>query len=899
MKALSRILFPVAVMAATTAGVLGAGSAPVAQRTSPAAVSPTVPADTVIYPVSAYKLHRKGDFEQSFLTDTLGDFEEDSARILDTLPHLTARDTIPVPDSLRYTDPFRFKYYVALIDSLTHVIVRDSLMHESDSLKSLPDSIRIPADSLLALRDSLDSRMVDSIYVADSAAAAQAAFLAWYWSLSPKERRIYDREQMIPVKMARMDSIRNAKEEAQAIKDSITENTPRILQTYALPDSLHYKRIVSWTLDRDFGKIESPGIPDTTFNHHFYDYRWQREDVNATWLGVAGSPVQKYNYLQRGSREGVTFYDALEAWSFDPGNLPHYNTKTPYTELSYYGTLLATSQKESDNLHLFTTQNITPAFNFQLLFDRYGGGGFLENEDTKNKTGAVAVNYLGKKYMMHAGYISNTVIRQENGGMQDKTWVRDTTVDSREIPVMLKSANSETKKRTVFLDQQLRIPFDFINRIKARNDSTFVYNADSLDRDITTAFVGHSTEFSTYTRTYDDIISSSEGAARSFYNNNFFYDQTASADTQKVSKLDNRIYLRLQPWSSEAAVSKLDLGLGDLYLQYRDASSPESAKHGENSIYVYGGAEGRIREAVTWDAGARFYFAGTKAGDFRVKANAALSVYPFRRAKRSPLTVSAHFETSLSQPDYYVQHMYSNHYRWDNDFSRISSTTISGKVDIPYWKLQAEAGYSLLAGKIYYDSLGVARQSDHAVSVLSASLSKNFVFGPLHLDNRVLFQLSSDQRAVPVPTAAFNTRWYLQFVAQRDETKTKKILEMQLGINVWYNTQWYSPAWNPNLGVFYNQTVSEYENGPFFDIFLNMQWKKAVIFIKYQNAGVGWPLRKHDYFSADRYTVTTAGLDGLKIGIYWPFYTQPGKLKGSAAQPRETRSSGPEMKPSK
>ena len=37
---------------------------------------------------------------------------------IDTTPALSARDTIFPPDSLKETDPFRYKYYVALIDSL-------------------------------------------------------------------------------------------------------------------------------------------------------------------------------------------------------------------------------------------------------------------------------------------------------------------------------------------------------------------------------------------------------------------------------------------------------------------------------------------------------------------------------------------------------------------------------------------------------------------------------------------------------------------------------------------------------------------------------------------------------------------------------------------------------------
>ena len=160
------------------------------------------------------------------------------------------------------------------------------------------------------------------------------------------------------------------------------------------------------------------------------------------------------------------------------------------------------------------------------------------------------------------------------------------------------------------------------------------------------------------------------------------------------------------------------------------------------------------------------------------------------------------------------------------------------------------------------------------MSLISASLRKEFVLGPLHLDNRVLFQYSSNQSVVPVPTLALNLRYFIEFVVQRDELR-RNVMVMQIGANGFYNTKWHSPAWNPNLGVFYNQTENLYNNGPYLDLFVNVQWKRACIFIKYQNFGNGWPMQKRDYFSADHYLVTQSGMQGLKLGIYWPFYTQP------------------------
>ena len=818
MNLLSRIAFPLAVTAFAAAGALDFGRGTVQSLRLP---EPAVSQDTVTYPVAGYKLRRTLSLEE-----------------------ITVRDTNALDEAL------------------------DTTGLAMDTVRRLS-----PRDSLKALLDTALWDKIDSIYLADSTAKAKAAFDAWYAGLSRQERRKYDLEQKAKVKLAEADSLARAREKRQNIRDSIAETTPRILETYALPDSLHYKRLVAWTRDPDFGKMR-PYIPDTSYNYRFHDYPFLRSDVNASWLGVAGSPVQHYDWFQRRSDEGVDFYDAQEAWSYSHRTLPHYNTKVPYTELAYFGTLFAKQAKESDNLHIFTTQNITPAFNFALLYDRFGGGGILESEETVNKTASVQANYLGKRYTMHAGYIYNMVSRQENGGIRDIGMIRDTTVDSRDIRVTLAGARSKIKKNTVFLDQQLRIPFTFIEKLRARRDSTYSFNPDSLNRDITTAFVGHSSEFSTYTRNYTDAISDEFGTA--FYRDVFRYGN-ASADSMRVTVLDNKVYLRLQPWSADGPVARLDVGVGDRLRNYFDSTLVRPQTHTENSFYLYAGAEGRLFKNAWWDAKAKFVTLGHGVGDFDVSANAGFSFYPFRRAPKSPVNVDAHFESTLEEPTWYQQHLNLNHFSWDNNFGKISTTRIQGRIDIPYWRMSAEVGYALLGGNIYYDTDGIVRQNGSAMSVLSATLRKDFKLGPLHLDHRALVQVSSRPEVLPLPTASLNFRYYLEFVVQRNERR-QNVMTMQVGADAYYNTAWYSPAWNPNLGVFHNQTERQYTNGPWFDLFVNVQWKRACVFIKYENAGMGWPLLHPDYFSADRYIVTQSG---LKFGIFWPFYTQPGTNRSS------------------
>ena len=836
--------------------------------------------DTVIYHNDIYTKFRS-EYERamadSAAADTLG---LDSAEVF-----ISARDTMKVPDSLRYTDPFRYKYYVAIKDSLTHVIVRDSLKQAGDSL---------------------DWPKLDSLYLADSTETAIRKFNEWYASLDKAARKKYDFEQKMKVRQHMIDSMLNAKDSLMAILDSIRENTPRILETFSVPDTMFYKRIFTWNKGRYFNDVVPHDI-DTSYNYYYNDYPFMRKDLNVSYLGIVGSAVQTYNFRKRKSVEGVSFYEPYECYSYNPYTAPMYNSKTPYTELAYWGTLFANDERAENDLHIMTTQNIFPSFNFTLEYDRVGANGMLENEKVDNRTFMAAVNHLGKKYQMHGGYIYNKMSKGENGGIVDNFWIRDTTVGSREIDVRLKDASTLIKKNTVFLDQTYRIPFNFIQKMKDRKvlkkenayrdsviatgdsiaiaamevllaekqESRAAKSADTLNTDITTAFIGHSSEYSTYRKIYEDKIGLEDTEARNLYNNKFYINPTASADSIRVMKFENKLFIKLQPWASDAIVSAINVGIGDKLMNYY-MFTPDSylyKKKGNtvwNSTYLYGGVKGQYKNYFQWDADGYYTFLGKEINDFGIDANMGFNIYPFRRYRKSPISFNAHFGTNLKEPDYYQQHYYSNHYKWDNDFSKISTTTLDGTISIPHWKLNIDAGWTLIKNHIYYDGQAMAQQEASAVSVFNVALIKNFKLWGLHFDNQALFQLSSNKDVIPLPMVAVNARWYWQF------NVVKKVMQMQIGANVTYNTNWYAPGYSPALGMFYNQKVEKYGNCPYIDAFVNIQWKRACIFVKFVNVGMGWPMEHADYFSAHGYIRPQRA---FKLGIFWPFYMQPGRNK--------------------
>lgn len=696
-----------------------------------------------------------------------------------------------------------------------------------------PDSV-----ATAALRDSIDSfwwSEVDTV----TRPTIDSLFTAHFDSLS---RTLPDTSDI-------KKALRKIRKEE---RDSIREHKPRILETFAVPDSLYYKRMLVWTADTKFNEMHLEEL-DTTYNYHFNDYPFFKKDVNATYLGTIGSATLYHNFFKREKEESAPMFTPYIGDSFTPDNLKQYNAKSPYTELAYWGTPFNTNKMEESELNLVTTQNITPSFNFTLGYTRLGSRGMLNNENTDHRNSFISGNYLGKRYMAHAGMIHQGIKRDENGGVRDTYWIRDTIIDTKAIEVNLANAKDTLKRTTFFINHNLAIPLNFFRK-----------DRDSLAAgEGTMAFIGHYGEYTTYKRVYEDEIGMNDSYGRSLFNNKFYLNPVKSSTRLRTRKLDNKFFIKLQPFAPDAIVSKINAGIGYRILWLKDWNvypndgNMYGYQETQHDIYVYAGASGMFKKYFQWEADADYYFAGHRMFDFDVNGKITFSVYPIDKG----IHLTGKFHTSLTTPHTFEQKILTNHHYWNNSFGKESTTKIEGLFTIPKWKLEAFAGYAILGNMLYYNGLSNICQSCGTVNVLSAYLRKDFKVWAFHFDHKALWQWTSNPKILPLPEWSLNLRYYVQFPV------VKNVMEMQIGLNGTFYTSYYAPAYDPDLGQFYTQTDEKIGGVPYFDAFVNVQWKRACVFVKYTNCFKDWP--SSDYFSAYRYIRPTRG---FKFGIFWPFY---------------------------
>ena len=906
------------------------------------------------------------------------------------------------------------------------VIAQDSMLKDSlagpDTLV-IPDSLSVPdssvvSDSLL-LTDSLAA--ADSLTESDSTAADSVRVLTkreLKRMAKDSVRKVKDayKDSVAMVKQHMADSIHHIKDSIRSVKDSIRWSKPRVLETIFLPDSLYYDRIISWTTGTRVNEYRHADM-DTTFNDWYTEYPFYKEDIDAVYLGTVGSAVQNVNFFKRREFDIFKAYAPYITYSHTPENMPFFNTKSPYTELAYWGTIFAFKDKEETNVRFMHTQNITPEWNLAVLFQGWKAAGILEKEATANNSLEITTNYLGKRYVMNAGFIHHNINREENGGIQDSYMVRDTTVDAKTIAVNLQNARNKLSRNTFFInhsydillesdltrmrkvmdkdsvftatvdslikvrkeayersvdaavaavkakaeaearaadslaaladstaamqmdslgtaldsvgmsldsagvmidsagsvldtvvtaDSMLSAPgtdsLSSVSKYASPEDSIAAVRADSIATAVADSLlrasimdtlrpptedeiiasladsllfgqagnsprltVGHIGEVSRFYRFYTDEITDEVG--RNFYNNMFYINPTSSADSMRMFTVENKLFFKLQPWKRDAIVSEVSGGVGyqwnSIYAFRPDMFLTGNRNINQHNMYLYAGASGEYKKYLNWGATAQYSFLGYYQNDFNVDAHVGVSFYPFKD-KSEPITLNGRFSTSLKEPDWFSQHYYSNHYVWDNDFGKTSTTKVEASLDIPKWDMEAYFGYALVNNYLYNDTLGIARQNTGLINVMSAYLRKDFKIWWFHLDNQILFQYSSDESTLPLPMFTFHLRYYIEMEA------VKNVLTVQLGADARMNTPYYVPAYNPALGTFQLQTREQIGYNPYIDIFLNLQWKRVNIFLKVINVGEGWPTGASS-FSAYHYVRPSLG---FKFGIHWPFYIE-------------------------
>lgn len=641
------------------------------------------------------------------------------------------------------------------------------------------------------------------------------------------------------------------------------ERIRKPLESYFFTDSIRALRNFQWNISRNKNEVYVHPI-DTTLAMWRVDYPHYHKRLGNNSVGGLGQASQEVNYFERTPSREFTFAQPYDAYNYTLENVPFYNMKHPYIWMTY----LESGQKRyrEEHFEITASQNISPSTSVSLNYKARGARGKYDRARVRNHNFAGTVAHTGRRYSVHAGYLNNHIEQQENGGVVGEWAISDTTFEMPSgVPMRLAAAEARNiyRNNAFFIKQSIGIP---LQRMTDRDFSM---------AELSAVYVGHTFEYNAWSKIYHDKYSTyvnergernPDGTYRptqDTYYKNWYYNPVESRDSTYEQIITNRLFVQVQPWDRNGVVGTIDGGVGldnHTYSQFApsDYATGRLGRVKKMAWFAYAGIEGKVRKYVSYGADFKFYPSGYRGGDYSINARAAFTAF----IKGKPFTLSGSFTESSTSPGYWTENWSSNHYIWSNDFAKEGETRFNVSFTVPDHGIELGFWQSILRNKIYYGPDCLPAQHDGTVSVTSIYAQKNFHIKGLHLDHRVLVQLTSNREVVPLPLVSAFLSYYYEFWVKRD------VLRLQVGVDGRFNTAYYATGYNPALSVFYNQNEVEVGNYPYLDAFVAAKWKRMRILLKYQHWNKGL-FGNGRYFEVARYPLNP-GM--FKIGISWAFY---------------------------
>lgn len=627
-----------------------------------------------------------------------------------------------------------------------------------------------------------------------------------------------------------------------------------------IPKSTIKHVVRNWILTDNYSRADS--IPLDTLSQGFQIHNpAYRESMVNVQLGNLGAPWKSAMVSGMPIYTRFLFTENLSNCFTSPETWKYYNTRTPYTNLYYQYS--GPKRRSEESVGILFTQNIRENWNAGFNYRLISSIGKYEAQKVDNRHFRFFSSYSGVKYQIHGSFVFNSTDHFENGGIVDEMNILNPEnseySQAENIPVNLYSASNRTDNFQLFLNQSLNIGNLSIASRDGESTKLPVGTANHTLHIDRSRRIHKITELDRYL--VDDPTS--------FFYPNIYADSTATRDSVYYVNIKNTFQLKF----NEEANSFLRFGLRVFITnnieKYKYPLSPvEYDLITKTPKYLQGdttftttliGAQifKNQGEEFRWNAGIKLHLQGYRAGDSELKGEMTSRF----RVKKDTAQLFANGGVFLVTPDFFTKRYYSNHITWNNNqFNPVKTIKIKGGITIPTRKLELSSEIRMINDYIYWDTEALPVQSSAYIKLIELRLFKHFKLGNFHSSNTLLYQISSDPAIVPLPEYSIYSSNYYQ-------NTLFKVLFFQLGFDTRYTSAWYTPAYMPATGQFHLQKVRKIGDYPYVDVFLNMQLKRARIFIKMDHLSKG--MLNNDYFHTIGYPVNPRG---LRFGVSWNFY---------------------------
>lgn len=630
----------------------------------------------------------------------------------------------------------------------------------------------------------------------------------------------------------------------------------------------------AWKINPRFGEI-LPADVDTL--HLNFQNTNETYGMNGEYnmLGNMGSPRLSRIFINRLPNSENIFLDPLDFFVRRPDNTLFYNTKSPFTNLTYYSS--GDKTVGDDRFKALFTVNGNKRLNVGFVFDYLYGRGYYLYQANSYFNGSLFSSYTGDKYQMHFLFSANHMKQAENGGIEDDEFIKhpenlSQSISSNTIPTILSSTWNRNDGKSVYLTHRYNVGFYRAQQDSTKNDS--VVKRDFIP---VTSFI-HTLQVD---QNHHQFISRDN--IDGYFADNFYRDET-DRDENRYFAIKNTFGIQLKEgfnkWAQAGLTGFVKHNMRSYELpDWSESDTIYRKKFNENLVSIGGELRRAQGKHINYSVTAESTLTGADAGDISLNADLNLKFKLFN----DTINLAATGYIKNQTPTFLFRHYHAHNFWWDNDdlskemrtriegtlSSKRTGTTIRVGVEhmknYTYLDNQTQGVYGLDGNLKYWSQRANVAQHDDNLEVFTAQLIQKLKFGGLHWDSEVTYQAVNNQDVLPLPKLNVYSNVYFDF------NIVKNVMRMQLGADVRYFTKYYAPDYLPALGQYYLQNkenLVEIGNYPMINTYLNAEWKRTRIYAMvfyHINQGKG----DRNYFLAPHYPINPMI---FKLGISWNFY---------------------------
>lgn len=614
----------------------------------------------------------------------------------------------------------------------------------------------------------------------------------------------------------------------------------------------------AWQLSQPLGTRYR--VPIDTLHLNFYQTDQPISfDEHYAFTGNLGGPGFSRIFFLRKDAPQFIFKQPFSHYIVTPASYTFYNTRLPMTLLSYMSG--ASSENRNDDLKAAFSGNVNKKLGFGANIEYLYSRGYYDHQVSKNFNWQLSSNYKGDKYELNVLLNTYNIVCQENGGISDDAFILTPDdvyngtggVDSKSIPVNFNNAFNRVRGANYYAS----------HRYKWGHYQTKVIN-DTLEVEEYVPIMSfiHTIEYDSNTRRFIDTDSAEnvKNFANAYINKASTNDTTSYwtlKNTLGVSLLEGfnkrakmgitafatyelrRFKLMAAPVSSDILKRpSLPLLPGTSYY-YSSIRNPQTFT--ENIVWVGGNISKRQGSLITYDINGKIGLTGPELGSVDIDGRMQTK---FAFLKDS-MSIAAYGFFKNLEPAFYYRKYVSNHYVWNNDFGKIRKFRVGGEIEIPGWGTYLNVGFENVQNYVYFNKQSVPQQESGNIQIFSATLKQRFKVSIVHLDLEAIYQASSNQSVIPLPTLSAYGNFYLLF-------KIAKVLHTQIGVDCRYNTAYYGEIYNPATLSFHVQDEYKVGNYPYMNVYANMKLKMVRFYVMYSHFNKGL-FGDNRYFSMPHY----------------------------------------------